>query len=325
LTYPPGQHNLTVNALQSFIIRRLFTSILALLGATIIIFSLSRLLGDPRTLFLPPDGYGISKEEYNKLAEQLHLDDPVPVQYGYWLADILRGNLGRDLSDRNFIAPKIAKRFSPTLKLALAGWLLATIVGVPLGVFSAVKRGSFVEYVARFFALLGQTLPVFWVGIVAILVFSVWLNWLPSATMGEGFAIRNYILPTITLAWFPVAGYVRIVRSAMLDVLDSEYVKLARAKGVGEWTVVWKHAFKNASIAPLTFAGLLLGGFITGSVAVETVFAWPGLARYAVEAVQTNNFTVLAVTTLIFTAIYVIANFVVDILYAYIDPRIRYS
>jgi peptide/nickel transport system permease protein len=133
------------------------------------------------------------------------------------------------------------------------------------------------------------------------------------------------VLPTIALAWFPVAGYVRIVRSSMLDVLDSEYIKLARAKGVSNATVIWKHAFKNAALAPLTFAGLLLGGFIAGSVAVETVFAWPGLARYAVEAVQTNNFTVIAVVTLIFTGVYIVANFVIDILYAFLDPRIHYS
>ncbi len=311
--------------MRRFIIRRFFTTILALLGATLIIFSLSRLLGDPRILFLPPDSYGISKEDYEKLERQLHLDRAVPIQYGYWLGDLLRGNLGRDLSDRNFIAPKLTKRFGPTIKLAVAGFILATVIGVPLGVLSAMKRGSVVDYAARSVALLGQTVPVFWVAIIAILVFAVYLRWLPSATMGEGFAIRNYILPTITLAIYPVAGYVRIVRSAMLDVLDSEYIKLARAKGVGSWTVTWKHAFKNASIAPLTFAGLLLGGFITGSVAVETVFAWPGLARYAVEAVQTNNFTVIAVITLIFTGVYVIANFAVDILYAYLDPRIRYS
>jgi peptide/nickel transport system permease protein len=299
--------------------------VLALLGATIIIFSASRLLGDPVTLFTPNEGYGMTKEEYDRVVHQLHLDRPVPVQYGYWLADTIRGDLGRDLADRNLIAPKLAKRITPTLKLALAGWILATVIGVPLGVLSAVRRGSVLDYVARTFAVLGQTLPVFWIAIIAVLIFSVRLKWLPSATMGEGFAIRNYVLPTVALAWFPVAGYVRIVRSSMLEVLDSEYVKLARAKGVSGTAVVWKHAFKNASLAPLTFAGLLLGGFISGSVAVETVFAWPGLARYAVEAVQTNNFTVIAVVTMIFTAVYIVANFIIDILYAFLDPRIHYS
>jgi len=311
--------------LRRFIVRRLFTSVLALLGATIIIFSASRLLADPVSLFTPNEGYGMTKEEYKRVVAQLHLDRSVPIQYGYWLADLVRGDLGRDLSDRNLIGPKLAKRIMPTLKLALAGWILATVVGVPLGVLSAMRRGSVLDYVGRTFAVLGQTLPVFWVAIIAVLIFSVQLKWLPSATMGEGFAVRNYVLPTIALAWFPVAGYVRIVRSSMLDVLDSEYIKLARAKGVSNATVIWKHAFKNAALAPLTFAGLLLGGFIAGSVAVETVFAWPGLARYAVEAVQTNNFTVIAVVTLIFTGVYIVANFVIDILYAFLDPRIHYS
>lgn len=311
--------------MQRFIVRRLFTSVLAILGATIVVFSVSRLLGDPRVLLLPDVSYGLSQEEYDKATKLLHLDKPIPVQYGYWLADLLRGNLGRDLTDRQLIAPKLPKKFGPTARLAFASWLLATLVGIPLGVLSAVKRGSIGDYFGRTFALLGQTLPVFWIAILSILIFSVWLGWLPSGTMGEGLAIRNYILPTATLAWFAAAGYVRLVRSAMLEVLDSEYIKLARAKGVNARTIIWKHALKNAAIAPLTYSGLLLGGFITGSVAVETVFAWPGLARFAVEAVWTNNFTVLAVVTLIFTAVYIVANFLVDILYAYIDPRIHYS
>jgi peptide/nickel transport system permease protein len=311
--------------MQQFIIRRLFTALLAMLGATIIIFSVSRLLGDPVVLLLPDVSYGISPEEYDRMKRQLHLDRPIHIQYGYWLADLLRGNLGRDLTDRHLIGPKIPKKFGPTLKLALSAWILATIVGVPLGVISAVKRGSIWDYIGRTLALLGQTLPVFWIAILGILIFSVWLGWLPSGTMGEGFAIRNYILPTVTLGWFAAAGYMRLVRSAMLEVLDSEYIKLARAKGVSSSSIIWKHAFKNAAITPLTYSGLLLGGFITGSVAVETVFAWPGLARFGVEAVWTNNFTVLAVVTLIFTAVFIVANFVVDILYAFIDPRIHYT
>ena len=162
-------------------------------------------------------------------------------------------------------------------------------------------------------------------GILGILIFAVWLQLLPAGTEGEGFSIKHYILPTLTLAWFPAAGYMRLMRSAMLDVLDSEYVKLARAKGVGANTIIWKHAFKNAAIAPLTFSGLLLAGFVTGSVSVEVVFGWPGIARLAVEAVQTNNLTTLSVITLMFTLIYVVMNFIVDLVYGLIDPRIRYS
>jgi peptide/nickel transport system permease protein len=308
-----------------FIIRRFFTSLIALIGATLIIFSVSRLLGDPRVLLLPDDAYGITEEVWEELSRQLNLDKPIPFQYALWLWDLARGDLGRDLADRQLIAPKIPTKIGPTLRLAVSAWVLATLVGIPIGVLSAIKRGSVGDYVGRTFALLGQTLPLFWIAILSILIFSVWLNWLPSGTMGEGFQIQYYILPTVTLAWFAAAGYVRLVRSAMLEVLDSEFIKLARAKGVGSNSVIWKHAFKNASIAPLTYSGVLFAGFITGSISIEVVFAWPGIARYAVEAVWTNNFTVLAVVTLMFTATFIAINFLVDILYAFIDPRIRYS
>ena len=275
---------------------------------------------------LPDQGYGIDPEVWKKAFESLHLDDPVPVQYGYWVLDLMKGNLGMDLQDRAPLAPKLPGKIFPTLTLALSSWVLATIIGIPLGVLSAVKRGGFMDYFGRTFAVLGQTLPTFWIGILFILVFAVLLNgFLPSGTMGEGFSPRHYVLPTVTLGWFAAAGYLRLVRSAMLDVMDSEYIKLARAKGVGTNAIVWKHAFKNAAIAPLTYSGLLLSGLISGSVAVETVFAWPGLARFAVDAVQTNNFTVVAIVTMLFTGAYVVTNFFVDILYAFIDPRIRFS
>ncbi len=311
--------------MRAFVLRRFGTSLLALFGATILVFGLSRFLGDPRVLLLPDQGYGMDPSVWQKAFEDLHLDDPVPVQYAYWLWDLLRGDLGLDLQDRAPLAPKLPAKFGPTFRLALASWVLATLVGIPLGVVSAVRRGSVMDYFARTFALLGQTLPTFWIAILSILVFAVWLHWLPVAGMGEGIAIRNYVLPSLTLGWFAAAGYMRLVRSAMLDVLDSEYIKLARAKGVGNTAIVWKHAFKNAAIAPLTYSGLLLGGLISGSIAVEVVFAWPGIARYGVDAVSTNNFTVLAVVTLIFTTAYVVLNFLVDILYAFVDPRIRYS
>ena len=294
-------------------------------GATIVVFALSRFLGDPRLLLLPDQAYGINMEEWERSLDDLHLDDPVPVQYAFWIWSLLKGDLGRDLSDRHPLAPKLPEKFGPTLRLAGLAWVLATLVGIPLGVLSAVKRSTFVDYLGRTFALFGQVLPTFWIGIVGVLIFAVWLHWLPAGTMGEGFAVRNYVLPTVTLAWFAAAGYLRLVRSAMLEVLDSEYVKLARAKGLGSNTIIWKHAFKNAGIAPLTYSGLLLGGFITGSISVEVVFAWPGIARFAVTAVQTNNLPVLVIVTLLFTLVYIIASFLVDILYAFIDPRIRYA
>ncbi len=295
------------------------------MGATIIIFAASRVLGDPTVLFLPEEGYGLDAAELDKARKRLHLDKPVPLQYAFWVADILRGDLGQDLGDRHPISSKLRDKLPPTLRLAAAAYVIATLIGIPLGVLSAVKRGTVWDMAGRTFALLGQALPIFWVGILGILIFAVWLQLLPAGTEGEGFSIKHYILPTLTLAWFPAAGYLRLMRSAMLDVLDSEYVKLARAKGVRSNAIVWKHAFKNAAIAPLTFSGLLLAGFITGSVSVEVVFGWPGIARLAVEAVQTNNLTTLSVITLMFTLIYVVVNFLVDLMYGFIDPRIRYS
>ena len=296
-----------------------------MIGATILIFAASRLLGDPTVLFLPEEGYGLDAEELEKARKRLHLDKPVPLQYAFWVGDLLQGDLGQDLGDRHPISTKLKDKLPPTLRLAVGSYILATLIGIPLGILSAVKRGSVWDMIGRIFALLGQSLPAFWIAILAILVFAVWLEWLPAGTQGEGFSLKHYVLPTLTLAWLPAAGYLRLMRSSMLEVLDSEYVKLARAKGVGVNTVIWKHAFKNALIAPLTFSGLVLTGFITGSVSVEVVFGWPGIARLAVESVFTNNLTTLSVITLIFTLIYVVANFIVDIIYGVIDPRIRYS
>lgn len=295
------------------------------MGATIIIFAASRVLGDPTVLLLPEEGYGLDSAELEKARQRLHLDKPVPLQYAFWVGDLLQGDLGQDLGDRHPISTKLRDKLPPTLRLGIAGYILATLIGIPLGVLSAIKRGSVWDIIGRAFALLGQSLPAFWIAILSILIFAVWLEWLPAGTQGEGFSLKHYILPTLTLAWLPAAGYLRLMRSSMLEVLDSEYVKLARAKGVGVNTIIWKHAFKNAAIAPLTFSGLVLAGFITGSVSVEVVFGWPGIARLAVEAVQTNNLTTISVITLMFTLIYVVANFVVDIIYGMIDPRIRYS
>ena len=300
-------------------------SIVALIGATILIFAGSRFLGDPLVLLMPEEGYGFSQVVYEREKQKLHLDDPVPVQYAFWLWAVLQGDLGIDLSNRKAIAPTIRRRFPATLQLAFGGFLLTVLVGIPLGVLSAVTRGSIWDLMGRGFAAFGIATPGFWAGMVAILIFAVHLGWLPAATKGEGFSIRHYILPTVILATHSMAGLLRLMRSAMLDTLDSEYVKLARAKGVKARRVIWKHALKNASLVPLTFSGLLLVGFITGSVAVEVVFAWPGIARYGVEAVMGNNLPVLVAVTLIFTAFYIGVNFLVDILYAFVDPRIRFS
>lgn len=310
----------------TFLGRRLVFSIFALVGATLVTFVLSRMAGDPRYLYAQEGGYGLTQERWESLGIELGLDKPVIWQYGVWLGNILKGNWQDSLLDRKPVIRKIRERLGPTLKIGLASYIFASVIGIPLGVLSAVKRGSFWDYLGRGFALLGQAMPVFWVGIMLVLVFSVELRWLPTGTLGDsGNNPKYYILPTITLGWIAAASYLRLVRSAMLDVMDSEFIKLARAKGVSNIKVIWKHGFRNALIAPLTFSALILTAFITGAVVTETIFSIPGLGRLAFESIQNNDFPVMVGTVLVFTFMYVAINFVTDILYAYIDPRIRYA
>mgnify|MGYP003983903587 CR=1 FL=1 len=309
--------------MRKFLIRRFFSSIVALLGVTIIVFVLSRQVGDPVALLVSDGGYGLSDEAWAAQRAKLNLDKPIPIQYTLWLADVLKGDLGHDLSDGYPVTRKIGEKIPNTLRLAIVSWIVATCVGIPLGVISAVKRGTFIDYLARSFAVLGITLPAFYVAIMGILIFAVKFAWVPVAGTGEGFAWKHYVLPVMTLSWGAAAGYTRLTRSAMLEVLDSEYVRLARAKGVSYRGVIWKHALRNSLIVPFTVSALLLAGFITGTVIVEVVFAWPGLGRLAVEAVTNNNLNLVVGTTLMFAFVFVLINFLVDIGYVFIDPRIR--
>ena len=309
-----------------FLGRRLVFAIFALIGATLITFVLSRMAGDPRYLYAQEGGYGITPERWESLGVEMGLDKPVIWQYTVWLGNILKGNWQDSLLDRKDVLGKIMNRLPATLKIGLLSYIFAGVIGIPLGVLSAVKRGTVWDFLGRGFALFGQALPVFWLGIVLILVFSVWLRWLPTGTLGEsGNNPKYFILPTITLGWIAAASYLRLVRSAMLEVLDSEFIKLARAKGVSSTKVIWKHGFRNALIAPLTFSSLLLTAFITGAVVTETIFSIPGLGRLAFQAISNNDFPIMVGVVLVFTFMYVSMNFITDILYAYIDPRIRYA
>jgi peptide/nickel transport system permease protein len=309
-----------------FLARRFVFVLLSIFGATAFVFALSRMAGDPVLLYAKPAGYGATEEYLDNLREKLGVDKPLVVQYAIWVGRMLRGDLGRTLLAERKVSEVIREKIFNTFQLAFAGWLLATIVGIPLGVLSAVKRGSVWDYLARGLALFGQALPPFWVGIVLVLIFAVHLGWLPSAFKGEGISIKHFILPAITIGWAAAAGYLRITRSAMLEVLDSEFIKLAWSKGLTSKRVIWKHAFKDALIPPLTFSALLLAGLLNGAVVAEVVFAWPGLGRIAlVQAVNNNDFPLLTGAVLVFIIIYLFMNFVADLLYAWIDPRIRYS
>ena len=312
--------------MRQFLIRRFLFAILAIVGATLITFSLSRAAGDPRYLYAQEGGYGITPETWEELGRQFHLDKPIVVQYLYWLADVVRGNWQDSLLDRKSVFGKIVDRFPATLKVGFVSFLFASLVGIPLGVLSAVRRGGTLDYLARGFALFGQGMPVFWLAIMLILIFSVRIRLFPTGTLGEGFFdARCYVLPVIALGWQAAATYLRLVRSSMLEVMDSEFVKLARAKGASSNAVIWKHGFRNALIAPLTFATLLLIGFINGAIVVETIFAVPGLGRLAFESINNNDFPIIVAVVLVVTTLFVVGNFLTDLLYAYIDPRIRYA
>ncbi len=287
-------------------------------ATTALVFVLSRLTGDPRNVLL--DEY-TSLEQYEAWGKKMGLDRPLVVQYGIWVANAARGDFGQSLSQRTNSFDVIRQRIPGTLQLTVGAFIFAFLVGVPLGVLSAVRRGSILDYTGRVFALFGQALPPFWLGIMLILIFAVQFELLPP--YGRG-GISHYILPSVTLGWLAASGFLRLMRSSMLEVLDSEFVKFARAKGVSSGWILWKHALRNAMLAPLTYAGLLLAGLITGTVVTETVFAWPGLGRLAVQSVKANDFPVMTGVVMLFAVVYVGMNFIVDIAYAYLDPRIRY-
>ena len=312
--------------MAQFLAKRLMFMLFSAIGATVVIFTLSRMAQDPRELFVPDSGYGISEEAWQELGNKLGFDKPVVVQYFLWIGRMLKGDFGESLSMQLPVSSIIRQRMGATLQLALGGWLFAVLVGVPIGILASTKRGQFWDYVGRGFALLGQALPQFLVGIILISIFAVGLDVLPVGTRSPTFNIKDYILPSVTLGWLPAAGIMRLTRSAMLEILDSEYIKLARAKGVSSTKVIWKHAFRNALIPPLTSALLLMAGFLNGAVVVESIFAWPGVGWVALfRAVYDNDFPLLLGSVFFFLVIYLLFALIADVLYALIDPRIRYS
>jgi ABC-type dipeptide/oligopeptide/nickel transport system permease component len=303
--------------MQRYILKRIFQSLLTLLVLSMIVFFMCRLTGDPVMLMLPDDA---SHEDVTQLRNALGLDRPLPVQYWMFLSRAVQGDFGRSIKGQVPVLDLIRERFPNSIKLGLVSLVITVILAFPLGVMAAVKKGTAIDTVANMIAVLGQSLPQFWVGIVLIQIFAVQLRWLPVAGTGS---FWHYILPGFTLGWFLVAGIMRLLRSSMLDVLDSEFVKLARIKGVSPRGVVWKHALKNAFMPVLTFAAIYLAILITGAILVETVFAWPGLGQLIYQGIVYRDFPVIQAVVLLTALIVVSVNFMVDIAYAYLDPRIR--
>ena len=300
-----------------FIMRRLVYTFVMILAMAVFLFAMSRAAGDPRFLYL--NEY-TTEQDWEDWGVAMGLDRPLYVQFGSWFGNALKGDFGESLKYKKDSMQVVRQRIPATLQLALTGIISVVVVSLPLGVLSAVKRGSVWDLSGRTFALIGQSAPSFWVGIILIVIFSVYLGILPTSGRGSPAA---YIMPTITLAWGSAAGLLRLVRSSMLEVMDSEYIKLARAKGVGTNMVIWKHALRNSLITPLTFTGLMIAAFVDGSVVVETVFAWPGVGRLGIDAINNNDFPVMCAICALVTLLYVGLALVVDLLYAMVDPRIR--
>lgn len=305
--------------MSRFIFRRLLQGIVLVVLVATVVFFLGRLTGDPVALMLSEDA---TPEDRANVIRALGLDQPLYTQYFVFAKNALQGDLGTSLRMRQPTVDIFFSRLPNTLILIPWALLLAMSVGIPLGVVAALNRGRFLDRMAGTVAVLGIAMPSFWLGIVLIFIFSVELGWLPSGRMGGP---EHFVLPVITLGAFLTAGFMRLTRSSMLDVMESEFVKLARIKGLSETSVIWKHCLRNALIPLLTVWGVFVGNLITGAIVTETVFAWPGIGRLTYEAVIYRDFPMLQ-TVIILKSILILAiNLVVDILYAYVDPRIRFT
>lgn len=305
--------------MQRYIVVRMGQSVVALLILSLIIFALGRMSGDPVVLLLPPDA---TQEAEDILRRSLGLDRPWPVQYWKFMSNAVQFDFGDSIKAKRPVLDLITPKVMNSVRLGLAAMVITLAIGIPLGVLAAVKRDTFFDGGAKLIAILGQSLPQFWVGIMLIQLFTVQLDLLPAAGTG---GISHYVMPAFTLGWWVAAAIMRLLRSSMLEALDGEYIKMARIKGLPEWKIVWKHTFKNALIPVLTFAGTYLATFITGAILVETVFAWPGLGRLVYDSIIWRDFPVLQSLVLMIAAVVITVNLAVDIAYAYIDPRIRYN
>jgi peptide/nickel transport system permease protein len=302
-----------------FIIIRLLQSLIALVGIIILVFFLVRASGDPLSLLSSPN---MTKEQYAAIKAKWGLDKSWGEQFLIYMGDLARGDLGESLVKEKPVIEIIGQALPNTLKLVVPAFIIGMLLALILGITAATYRDTIWDNGVKFLAVLGQALPGFWVAIMAVLILSVKFGWLPVAGMSTP---AHYVLPVGTLVFFMMPGMMRLVRSSMLDVLDSEYIKLARIKGLPERTVIWKHALRNALISPLTVAGMVFALFITGAVITETIFNWPGIGKLLVETTFSRDFAIVQAITII-VAIFVLGiNLIVDISYAYVDPQIRFQ
>lgn len=304
--------------MRYFVLRRLAEMAGALLVMSLIVFLLARALGDPVSLLLSEFA---TEADRAALTRELGLDRSLPVQYATFLLDTLRGDLGNSvMGARQPVLGIILDRLPASLSLASVALVLSVLFGLPLGVAAAVWRGTWADTGVRLVALVGQAVPLFWLGIVLMFVFGVQLGWLPTSGYGSA---RHFVLPAATMALFTLAAVARLTRVSMLEALDSEYVRLARIKGLAESTVIFKHALSNSLVPVLTYMGAFFATMITGAVVIETVFGWPGVGRLAYEAILARDYPLMQGVVLVTTTLFMVANMLVDVTHAWIDPRVR--
>jgi peptide/nickel transport system permease protein len=302
-----------------YLLVRFIESLATLLVISMVVFVLARSTGDPVMLLISDQA---KAEDIERLKRQLGLDQSLPVQYWVFVTNAAQGNLGKSITDKGDVARLIAERFPNSLSIGAMALALSTVLGVVLGVAAAVNRNTWVDKSVRVVAVLGQSMPSFWLSIMLIFFFSVLLRVVPTSGTGTP---AHYVLPVAVLTFLALPLRTRLMRSSMLEILGAEYVKMARAKGLAEGSVIWRHAVRNALSPQLTSFGLTLAFAITGSVVIETVFAWPGLGQLAYQAMLTRDYPLIQGTVLLVAVFVLAANLVVDVLYVYVDPRIRYD
>ena len=306
--------------MSKYILRRVGEMFIVLLLVSVVVFLLSRLTGDPVSLLL--SDYA-SDEDRARVTAELGLDKPITTQYASFISKALQGDFGNSLiGDQRPALELVIERLPASIQLAIIAFVFSLALGIPLGVIAAANHGTVWDTLARLLALIGQSVPAFWLGLVLMYFFSVQLGWLPTSGYGNW---RYFVLPVLTLGLFTASAVTRLIRNTMLDVLASDYIKLARLKGLSEQQVVWKHALRNSLIPMLTFMGTFLATMITGAVVVETVFSWPGIGRLAFEAILNRDFPLIQAVVLMMTTLFIVINLLVDISYAIVDPRIRLS
>ncbi len=300
-----------------FVVPKLLRALIAVWLVTTVVFVVMRLSGDPVPLLLPPDA---PTSEILKVRRDLGLDRPLPVQYGVFVVNILRGDFGRSIHFREPAFTVVKGYLGATVELGLTAFVLAAVAAVPIGLFSAIKRNSPVDHVAMGIALIGQAAPTFFIGILFILLLSLKADLFPTGGRGDW---KNLVLPALTLGAFAMASIARLTRSAVLEVLRADYVRTARAKGVSEWVVIVKHTLKNAALPIVTITGLQFGTLLGGAVVTETVFAWPGIGRLAIQSIYNRDYPVVQCAVFLSAVMFIVINFTIDLFYGLLDPRAR--